>query len=86
MSLEENKKLHVDKVEAKFAFSQGCRWIRMTIDPRLNILINERLLFLLVNNRPIRRNDNRACARAFVPRCEHTGAADTKFSYFYVED
>ena len=48
--------------------------------------MNERILFLLANDKSIKRNDNKPCARAFVPRCEHTGVADPKYFYFYVDN
>ena len=73
-------------MEAKFAFNQGCRWMRTIFDFHQNFLFNERMMFVLANDRGIKRNDDKPCARVFIPRDAHTGATDGEGVYFYVND
>ena len=52
----------------------------------MNVEMNERIAFMLANDKSIRKNDNRPCARCFIPRDAHTGAYDGANVFYYVED
>ena len=38
--------------------------------------MNERIAFIMANDRPIKRDDPRPCTRALLPRDGNTGAWD----------
>ena len=64
----------------------GCRWIQISFDPKMNLEINERLMFGIVNDKPIIRNEIKPCARIFIPRDGNTGAIDGSNVFIYIED
>ena len=43
------------------------------------------MFFLLTNDRPIKQNDIKPCARVLIPRCSHLGAIDGESAYFFVD-
>ena len=52
----------------------------------MNVDMNERMCYVMANDRPIRRDDNRPNARALLPRDGNTGAWDGHYIYYYIDD
>ena len=57
----------------------------LCLNPDFNIEMNERVAFMLANNRPIKRNCGKV-ARALLSRDAHTAAFDGRNIYYFIDD